>query len=336
MRIGTINVAGWGQLAKREECLSSLLQHDLDLVALQETGFDCRNGTLHSFTVPDLSARYQIISSRYTGFAVKKNIRILHHEYSTCLRVCWLDVEDPQPSDPSNPSQIRFVSVYAPAQLAERGQFFSNDKIRLTYNQAAHKHLIVLGDLNDYPDALLDRDSTELGPGTNRCWGEFEKLAQDLIDVPHRLHPTAPLYTNTVQKHGSIITQTRIDHIFASAPYLASIPLANIQTFSLHPFRRSYHKLAIWDTSAKPPSDSPSPTPGKGTWTLHIGHIQDQNLQRSVGAHLTDAVNAHGENTKWTWQDWLGLKGGTRDCIQTITKTRREHNSEEALPQLHS
>ncbi|RPA71189.1 DNase I-like protein [Ascobolus immersus RN42] len=315
MKIGTINVGGWSSTVQRKNGICRIMQILPDILAIQEP-----NTTSLTTLNSAFFAEYNIISAKLSGLIIRKTHPIANHGTIPNGRVTWADIS-------INNQATRVISAYAPARLPDRQMFFADDDMQLLrahYTGAT----ILLGDLNDYPNNLLDRSSSASGTGVGRCWDTLTPFLEDFTDIPRALHPDTPLFSNTVTSRGEVLTRTRIDHIFTNTPYDLSL-----HTVTLHAFPHSQHSLVLWNWAGRPElPHAPEIPRGDGTWSLHIGHIKDENIQRFIEAHLEQMISKH--RGPWSSEDWLSMKSSTLTIIRRITKTARSTTSAEAVTQL--
>lgn len=214
-----------------------------------------------------------------------------------------MDIETQPENPPETPPTIRIISAYAPAKIAERSSFFTKDTMQLLAATYTLDNVILLGDLNDYPDPLLDRESTALGSGVACCWEDLAPFLEDMEDIPITIHGDTPLYTNIVKSNGKILTRTRIDNIYAKLSPSLKATTETGQTLSLTPFPQTDHLMVIWNWKGRDGKPRPEIPKGPEVWSLHIGHLRDDNLQAFIHDHMCSLIQAH-QNTNgpsWTW-----------------------------------
>lgn len=329
MRFATINTSGWVQPNRREAGIGYLMQANLDVIAIQEAGISTRTANFSSLH-PDFPNTYQAYCYGLAGLIIRKTIPVTNLRSSPDGRIVSIDVS----LDTGNPGEsclTRVISVYAPVSPSERAAFFDNDEIGIlqAYYDPNVSEVVVMGDLNDFPDALLDRDSTAVS-AIARFWHKLAPFIEEaqLHDVLRTLHPDVNIFTNFVKQNGVILTRTRIDHILST--------ISPKGTISVTPFPYTDHSMVTWDWRPVSPSPIGLPTTikrGDGSWMLHHGHIKDADLQEQIHQHLYYAIAAHGP-TEWTWSDWLHLKQSTIQYLKQLTHARRSENSEQAVHRL--
>jgi exonuclease III len=143
LRLASLNVNGLRDARKRNDLLRWLRRERLDLVALQDIGFDeaiddanqwCTFGGMRAFW------------TAHTAFIILNPLLRVeaHHVLNSRISILTLSI---------NNFTFRVVSVYAPVQLTERNIFFNDVLSQLDRREGT----IMMGDFNTYASNELDR-----------------------------------------------------------------------------------------------------------------------------------------------------------------------------------
>ena len=234
LRLASVNVDSLNNIELPfQKSLLADLSRDADIVCMQETKLTAKDesaflrkfngeGVFSAVAEPGTNA-----GKATTGVAILFSAKILamglaigaeSRRADTAGRWVSVNVE-------WNGARYTIVSVYAPADAAERVVFLRELHASLTSAGVETTRLCMMGDFNSVLDSRLDRENPQQiknGSGMEEFQGLIRQLS--LVDVWRRLYPLAREYTGPLRTFYS-----RIDYVLLSEELRPNLVAADFE-----------------------------------------------------------------------------------------------------------
>ena len=198
-------------------------------------------------------------------------------------------------------TQLTITNIYGPSYTTEKRLFYRD----FPDLQAQPFHVVV-GDLNIFPDGMLDH--TPPSRSSPQLWNMLTASLPGLIDLVRHFSPDKRITTHT-QKVADNLIQTRIDHILASsqAVQTACKPVIQHAPYSDHKSLTVHFQLQ-------------KNTRSKGMWKLNNALLQDVAFRKIIAKVIKDTLEQ--ERMRNPQEHWDIMKQKVKAAAQVYGKDR--------------